>query len=160
MGLVHAFTVYLTSLPMQRCCPTPFSHLWCRLILQALQRRPCFAVFPARNTTCLAVVPAAQTQGKIGNRFKPVTSGKRDKWFPHGLLQIIHRNGQEINLVRLFHCDWSLSWHVLRPSGKMTGGMFLHGQNIATAATYLRELQYSVRSDYIYLYEIKINIKM
>lgn len=47
----------LTSLPMQRCCPTPFSHLWWRLILQALQRRPCFAVFPARNTTCLAVVP-------------------------------------------------------------------------------------------------------
>lgn len=47
----------LTSLPMQRCCPTPFSHLWWRLILQALQRRPCFAVLPARNTTCLAVVP-------------------------------------------------------------------------------------------------------
>lgn len=48
----------LTSLPMQRCCiPTLFSHLWWRLILQALQRRPCFAVFPARNTTCLAVVP-------------------------------------------------------------------------------------------------------
>lgn len=51
----------LTSLPMQRCCPTPFSHLWWRLILQALQRRPCFAVFPARNTTCLAVVPDTTT---------------------------------------------------------------------------------------------------
>lgn len=61
--LVESCTSRLTSLPMQRCCPTPFSHLWCRLILQALQRRPCFAVFPARNTTCLAVVPG-NTQEK------------------------------------------------------------------------------------------------
>lgn len=52
-----ACLMHLTSFPMQRCCPTPFSHLWWRLILQDLQRRPCFAVFPARNTTCLAVVP-------------------------------------------------------------------------------------------------------
>lgn len=52
---------------MQRCCiPTLFSHLWWRLILQALQRRPCFAVFPARNTTCLAVVP--ETHGKKGKQ--------------------------------------------------------------------------------------------
>ena len=56
--LVWLRVVDLTSLPIQRCCiPTLFSHLWWRLILQALQRRPCFAVFPARNTTCLAVVP-------------------------------------------------------------------------------------------------------
>lgn len=55
----------LTSLPMQRCCiPTLFSHLWWRLILQALQRRPCFAVFPARNTTCLAVVPETPRKKK------------------------------------------------------------------------------------------------
>lgn len=60
--------VNLTSLPMQRCCiPTLFSHLWWRLILQALQRRPCFAVFPARNTTCLAVVP--ETHRKKDSRF-------------------------------------------------------------------------------------------
>lgn len=55
----------LTSLPMQRCCiPTRFSHLWWRLILQALQRRPCFAVLPARNTTCLAVVPETHRKKK------------------------------------------------------------------------------------------------
>lgn len=58
----------LTSLPMQRCCiPTLFSHLWWRLILQALQRRPCFAVFPARNTTCLAVVPETSRKKKRKN---------------------------------------------------------------------------------------------
>lgn len=58
----ESIILQLTSLPMQRCCPTPFSHLWWRLILQALQRRPCFAVFPAKNTTCLAVVPDSHTQ--------------------------------------------------------------------------------------------------
>lgn len=65
---IYWCVVNLTSLPMQRCCiPTLFSHLWWRLILQALQRRPCFAVFPARNTTCLAVVP--ETHRKKESRF-------------------------------------------------------------------------------------------
>lgn len=60
---IMTVSVGLTSFPMQRWSPTPFSHLWWMLILQALQRRPCFAVFPARNTTCLAVVPVRENTG-------------------------------------------------------------------------------------------------
>lgn len=88
--LVESCTSPLTSLPMQRCCPTPFSHLWCRLILQALQRRPCFAVFPARNTTCLAVVPGNTQEENarmlrfsrvvVGGLGRPVNSKLRTKW--------------------------------------------------------------------------------
>lgn len=72
--------MHLTSLPMQRCCPTPFSHLWWRLILQALQRRPCFAVFPARNTTCLAVVPDTHTEERQQVQICHVRDSKGEKW--------------------------------------------------------------------------------
>lgn len=82
--LVESCTSQLTSLPMQRCCPTPFSHLWCRLILQALQRRPCFAVFPARNTTCLAVVPGNTQEKRTHAQVQPCrvlgVAGVSIKW--------------------------------------------------------------------------------
>lgn len=102
--LVESCTSRLTSLPMQRCCPTPFSHLWCRLILQALQRRPCFAVFPARNTTCLAVVPG-NTQEKNARmlRFSRVVVGGGGELgrlvFLSSELQITHKVAGDVERI-------------------------------------------------------------
>lgn len=99
--------MHLTSLPMQRCCPTPFSHLWWRLILQALQRRPCFAVFPARNTTCLAVVPNTCTEKRQRVQVCHVKSWTWMEFFSKQ--QIAHKKGEEMekycserHLIHLF----------------------------------------------------------
>lgn len=110
-GLVWLCVMHLTSFPIQRCCPTPFSHLWWRLILQALQRRPCFAVFPARNTTCLAVVPGKQKQEAIGS---DVSCQELHLTGALSEQQIIHKKAEEKENIRIMSGEFS-SMHCAKP---------------------------------------------